>query len=128
MTTDKADAPSLDALHNLIQGVAKNIVEKLYGPHGPHWGTRFSDLEELAVQVGRAISCQLLDEALRRQATESPPAEDQLCPSCRGPLTTGQPEPRIVTTRVGDAQWSEPQSTCPRCRRAFFPPVETTGH
>ena len=39
---------------NLIQGVAKHFLRKVYGPEGMPWGTKFSELEELAVQIGRA--------------------------------------------------------------------------
>jgi len=32
----------------LIQGVAKYFLEKVYGPDGMPWETRFADLEELS--------------------------------------------------------------------------------
>jgi hypothetical protein len=127
MAFEKTAAPPLAELQNLINGVAKNIVDKVYGPQGPVWGTQFSDLEEVAVQVGRAISQQMLDQALQRQSAEAAPVEDQVCPTCQGPLKEGEPEPRIVKTRVGDAEWKEPSTTCPRCRRAFFPSIEASG-
>jgi hypothetical protein len=128
MAFKKTAAPSMSELQNLISGVAKNIVERVYGPQGPAWGTQFSDLEELAVQVGQTLSRQMLDQALQRQADEAAPAEDQVCPTCQGPLKPGEPEPRIVMTRAGDAEWKEPTTACPRCRRAFFPSVEAIGN
>ncbi len=128
MSANKSVAPSLTPLQPLLQGVAKNIVEKVYGPHGPQWGTHFSDIEELAVQIAQTVARHMLDRALQLQADQPVPTADQLCPSCSGPVTAGEPEPRIVTTRAGDTQWNEPSSTCPRCRRAFFPPIEATGH
>lgn len=118
----------VDELRPLIHGVAKNFMERVYGPQGPAWGTQFSDLEELAVQIGQAVSQQMLDQALQRQAALPVPAEDRLCPACRQPAACGDPEPRIVTTRAGEAQWQEPQSYCPRCRRSFFPSVQATGN
>lgn len=127
MAFKKAAAPPLAELQNLINGVAKNIVDKVYGPQGPVWGTQFSDLEEVAVQVGQALSKQMLDQALQRQAAEAAPVEDQVCPTCQGPLNGGDPEPRIVQTRVGDAEWKEASTFCPRCRRDFFPSVEASG-
>src|ERR1700684_3735438 len=72
----------VDELRQLIQGVAKNFVDRVYGPEGPEWGTQFSDLEELAVQIGQAVSRQMLDQALQQQAATPVPAPDQLCPSC----------------------------------------------
>jgi hypothetical protein len=50
----------------LIQGVAKYFLEKVYGPDGMPWGTRFSDLEELSVQIGQAMSRSMIDQALAR--------------------------------------------------------------
>jgi ribosomal protein S27AE len=127
MATKKNPPPQVAELQNVIHGVAKNFVEKVYGPHGPAWGTQFSDIEELAVQIGRSVSRQMVDQALRRQAAEPVPAEDQVCPSCGKPVGLAGHEPRIVATRVGDAEWNEPLASCRRCRRAFFPSIETAG-
>ena len=127
MAVTKQDAPPVAELQNLIQGVARNFVEKVYGPQGPVWGTHFSDLEELAVQIGQAVSRQMLDQALARQAAQAAPAADQVCPSCGRPGKPGDPEPRNVLTRAGETHWLGPQSHCPRCRRSFFPSVETPG-
>jgi hypothetical protein len=127
MAFKKADSPSVAELQNLLEGVAKNIVDRVYGPQGPAWGTQFSDLEEMAVQVGQKVSQRIIDQALQRQATEPVLAEDQVCPKCQHPLIAGDPEPRIVATRVGDAQWKEPSASCRRCRRDFFPSVEASG-
>ena len=40
---------------NLIQGVAKHFLQKVYGAEGMPWGTKFSALEDLAVQIGQAV-------------------------------------------------------------------------
>jgi hypothetical protein len=117
----------VDELRHLIAGVARNFADRVYGPHGPEWGTQFVDIEELAVQIGQAVSRQMCDQALQRQAARPAPAEDHVCASCGQPVTPVDPEPRIVMTRAGDAQWQEPHSYCPRCRRSFFPSIQTPG-
>lgn len=117
----------VDELRHLIEGVAKNFVDRVYGPGGPAWGTAFVAIEDLAVQIGQAVSRQMCDQALQQQAAAPVPAEDQACPSCGRPAESADPEPRIVTTRAGDAQWQEPHSHCPRCRRSFFPSIEASG-
>src|SRR5437868_1222797 len=104
----------VDELRHLIQGVAKNFVDRVYGPQGPEWGTQFSDLEELAVQIGQAVSRQLLDQALQQQAAAPVPTPDQVCPSCQQPTAPADPEPRVVQTRAGHTQWLEPHHYCPR--------------
>jgi hypothetical protein len=111
----------------VIAAAAKNLATHLYGPEGPAWGTSFVDLEELAVQVGQAVSTQLLDQALQRQASQPVPDPDTACPRCRGRLEQVDPEPRVVATRAGDTSWREPHRYCRRCRRSFFPSVEAAG-
>jgi len=34
-----------------LEGVAKNLVDRLYGPAGPAWGTKFSELEETVATI-----------------------------------------------------------------------------
>jgi len=112
---------------NLIQGVAKHFLQKIYGPDGMPWGTRFSELEELAVQVGQAVSRSMLNQALVNQASKVPETAE-VCGVCGESVQSSPtPEPRAVTTTVGTAQWSEPKRYCPKCRAAFFPSVPITG-
>ena len=127
MAFKKQVASPVAEVQPFIQGVAKNLVERLYGPQGPAWGTRFSDIEERAVPIGQVLVQQLIHHALQRQACEPPPEAEQVCPTCGGPLVAAEPEPRLVTTRAGDAQWLEPATHCPRCRRDFFPSIQAVG-
>ena len=71
----------------LIQGVAKYFLEKVYGPDGMPWGTRFADLEELSVQIGQAMSRSMIDQALTRQA-QTVPSEAETCSGCGGQSRT----------------------------------------
>jgi hypothetical protein len=124
-TTDPA-AVVLDQ-ENLIQGVAKHFLQKVFGPQGMPWGTKFSDLEELTVQIGQAISRTMMDQALAGQAL-AVPATAQACGVCGTPVQAGPPgEPRAVTTMVGTVHWIEPKRYCPQCRAAFFPSVPEFG-
>jgi len=128
MAAKPSATKQVDELRHLIEGAAKNFVERVYGPQGPEWGTTFVDIEELAVQIGRAISRKMCDQALQQQAAKPVPAEDQACPSCGRPVQPAEPEPRIVTTRAGDTHWLEPHAHCPHCRRSFFPSVQAAGN
>jgi hypothetical protein len=111
----------------LIQGVAKYFLEKVYGPDGMPWGTRFDDLEELSVQIGQAMSRSMIDQALARQA-QSVPSDGETCSGCGGRVEpTDDTEPRAVLTRVGTARWDEPKRYCPKCRAAFFPSDPSAG-
>jgi len=104
----------------LIQGVAKHFVQKVFGLEGMPWGTKFSDLEELAVQIGQAVSRSMMDQALAGQA-QAGPAVAPVCGVCGTTVQAGSPgEPRAVTTTVGTVDWIEPKRYCPTCRAAFF--------
>ena len=130
MARKRVERPEVASQQPYLDGVVKNLADKLYGPNGPPRGTRFADLEELAVQLGQTISRELLNRALSRQAA-APDVDSsdagELCPTCREPAAAAAPEPRTVTTRVGAAEWDEPHRHCHRCRRSFFPSVAQLG-
>jgi uncharacterized protein with PIN domain len=92
------------------------------------WGTKFADLEDIAVQLGQAVSQNMIEQAVARQAATVPP-EAETCSGCGQPVTpTEATEPRAVTTQVGTARGDESRCYCPQCRAAFFPPVPESGH
>lgn len=115
-------------LRPVLQAMAKNLLQHLYGPQGPPWGTSFAELEELMVQLSDTLSSEMLHQALQRQAEQPLPPPLQHCPTC-GRLTEPiEPEPRTVHARLGAADWNEPASHCDHCRKAFFPSVQKPGH
>jgi hypothetical protein len=114
-------------LENYLKGVAKHFIERVYGPDGMPWGTRFADLEDIAVELGRTVSRSMIEQAVARQ-TSAVPAEAEVCSGCGQPVTpTSDTEPRAVSTQVGTAQWEESKRYCPKCRAAFFPSVSGVG-
>jgi hypothetical protein len=117
--------PRVEQLRPYLEGVAKKVADDLFGPHGPKWGTRLTELEDIALATRAIFSEKLLELSLDRQASSPPqtrPADLQTCPSCQRPLgDPHEPVPRAVETRAGDVVWDEPQEYCTRCRRAFFP-------
>jgi len=122
-----------DPVRPYLEGVAKSLVERLYGPQGPAWGTQLRALEDTILAVRQVLSEKMLDEALQRQAATAParPAAWQSCPSCGQEVAAkpqANPEPRRLQTKVGAAEWHEPETYCRRCRRAFFPSDQELGH
>jgi hypothetical protein len=114
----------------LIQGLAKSLADRLWGPGGPAWGTPFSELERQAARLGGAVQKELLDLALSRQANRflvNPSAELCQCPGCGRDTLERDPEPRLVASLAGDTEWLEPARYCPRCRKAFFPQSRSLG-
>jgi hypothetical protein len=129
MAIRKQSWPEVEQVRPYLEGVAKNLVDRLYGPTGPAWGTQLTDLEDMVLAVREALSEKMLAQALERQAAtnEQRPEPYQNCPSCGRPVETNDPEPRLLQTRAGEAEWSEPHASCRRCRRSFFPSVEKSG-
>lgn len=114
-----------------LEGVAKSLVDRIYGPDGPAWGTKMSELEDVVVAVRLALSEKMLAQALDRQAQthSNSPDEHHACPTCGQPVEAKpDAKPRDVLTRGGNASWDEPQTTCRKCRRAFFPSEQKLGH
>ena len=127
MATSPNATSQAAALQPTLQAAAKNLLFHLYGENGPPWGATLADIEELALRLGHTLATELLRQGLARQAAVPPP-QPELCPTCNGPLTAAEPEPRTLTTRAGEVGWQEPQYYCGRCRKAFFPSVAPSGH
>ncbi len=124
--------PHVEALRPYLEGVAKKLADDLFGPRGPRWGTTLTELEDVALQARAILSEKLLELGLDRQAAtpqDDRPADMQRCPDCQRPFGEPQePEPRFVQTRAGAVDWNEPKEYCTRCRRAFFPSEQKSGH
>ena len=127
----KAQPVVVEGVQPYLEGVAKSLVDRIYGPHGLPWGTRLSELEDVVIAVRQALSEKMLAQALERQAQTAAqrPEPFQACPGCTGPVEAKpDPEPRDVKTRAGLAVWDEPHLYCRKCRQAFFPSEPELGH
>jgi len=124
--------PHVEALRPYLEGVAKKLADDLFGPHGPAWGTRLTEREDIALQARTIVSEKLLELGLERQANapaSTRPAELQQCPCCQRLLgQTQEPAPRSLHTRAGEVDWTEPEQYCTRCRRVFFPAEQKSRH
>ena len=123
MARAKKRTLKVEEVRSYVEGVAKNLVDKLYGPQGPAWGTKLTEIEDLLLDVREVLTEKMLDLTLAQQAAaqDDRPPPFRPCPTCRQPLSCDDVNPRLVHTRAGDVAWSEPEGHCPRCRRAFFP-------
>jgi len=125
----KASA-QVDEVRGYVEGVAKTLVDKLYGPAGLPWGVPLDELADVCLDVRAVLTEKMLDLALERQAADQAqrPREFGSCPECSRALVCDEVEPRVVETRAGEAEWLEPQAYCRKCRQAFFPSVQEPGH
>src|SRR5436305_8993882 len=122
MAATGQSTPDVSAVGVYLEGVAKNLLLKLYGPDGPPWGTPLSQVEDLVLALQQALSRHCFSLALTWQAQRLPDAPEacRQCPSCSQPLCSFDPQHRSANTRAGLAQWQEPAAHCPHCRRDFF--------
>jgi len=131
MARYQIDTAAADPIRSYLEGVAKSLVERLYGPKGPAWGTKLSAIEETVKAIRQVLSEEMLDQALQRQAdaVAERPAELRCCPLCNQEVDP-DPKPaavRIHQTDVGQAEWREPATYCHKCRRSFFPSDQGAG-
>ena len=129
MARAKQRTQQVEEVRPYVEGVATNLIDKLYGSAGPAWGTTLTEIEDLFLAVREVLSERLLAEALARQtaAQAHSPAAFRSCPGCQQPLVCPAHHERRVQTRLGEAAWAEPEGYCNRCRRSFFPSVPQPG-
>jgi hypothetical protein len=130
MVQNKKATPEVDKELAYIKGVAKSLVDRIYGPAGLPWGTKFTELEATVAAVREALSEEMLQQALSRQAAQAErPPEYDVCPDCGRPTRAGDsPQPRRLQTGAGDAVWAEPKTRCQKWRRDFFPSEQEFGN
>jgi hypothetical protein len=112
-----------------IRRFAEQLRQKVYAEKAyPDWGTLFSEIEELGVQIGDAVCREFVGQAVSEQAHAPEGRGPEVhCPTCGGPLQPRDAEPRPLLTRRGEVHWQEPQGYCRKCRKAFFPAVQKFG-
>jgi hypothetical protein len=130
MARSKISTIPADPVRAYVEGVAKSLIDRLYGPDGPAWGTKLAELEDMVLSVRQVLSEKMLDEALQRQANTvaARPEPFRCCSKCGKEVEARDPEPRIMQTLGGEAEWLEPATYCNRCRRSFFPSGQESGH
>ena len=71
MARAKQRTRQVEEVRPYVEGVAKNLIDKLYGPDGPAWGTKLTELEDLVVALRDVLGEKMLAEALARQAVSA---------------------------------------------------------
>src|SRR5579859_7560927 len=99
MARPKKRTPQVEQVRPYVEGVAKNLVDKLYGPDGPAWGTKLTEIEDLLLEIRQVLTERMLDDALARQAAAhgQAPAPARVCPGCGQPLACDATHERLVT-------------------------------
>jgi hypothetical protein len=132
MARFKVATQQADPVRPYLEGVAKSLVDRLYGDKGPAWGTKLSAIEDTILAIRQVLSEKMLDEALQRQANTvaERPADFRGCPKCGKEVEdkdSDKGDARLLQTHVGEAEWHEPTTYCRNCRRSFFPSDQEFG-
>ena len=78
----------------------------------------YSRIELAAHEVGRQLSCQIQERSVREVAAQAAP--EAACPQC-GARCRIETDKRTIASIDGPVEVLEPQASCDRCRRSFFP-------
>ena len=101
------------------------IRQMLYGEAGcPAWGTKFAEIEKVAMAVGEELSRRVMAAAAGLQCSELSP-EALICEGEQA--TVVGMEKRPLETKAGLVEYETPKAYLPKSRRAFFPSGEGLG-
>ena len=116
-----------ETLRERIKGMTAELRREMWGPGGaPAWGTTFAEIEDQTGEIGDAVACGLLSEGLQKQAEAAGHMAGK-CGGCGEPIPLKEIAGRLLQAKRGEAVWQESFGRCKRCRRAFFPPVASSG-
>ena len=107
--------------------LARQMRRLIYGGEGvPEWGTKFSRIEADALEVGRELSRQIMQQAVGEQAQRVPsPAWEE--PDSGEPAAVIGTQPTVIETTAGEVQWKQPKTRLSKARRDFFPSGQGAG-
>lgn len=114
--------------HNQLRARLAAVVreflaeEGLLAAAGQGAPSRFEALEDAAVEVGDALTRELLEQELAAQAEV-----ECHCPTCGAAGLRKRERERSIQTRRGPVPVTEIECYCRRCRRSFFPSVPSAG-
>lgn len=111
-------------LHTRIKVIAQELRREVYGvSRTPTWGTKFTEIEDLGVEIGDLLAREVIGQSLEDQASST--VVSTAVAGQDG--EAGETEVRIVQTRRGEVAWQEPKGYDKPSRKAFFPSVAGAG-
>ena len=113
-----------EKLHDRIKAIAQDLRREFYGASGtPTWGTKFTEIEDVGVEIGDLLAREVIGQSLEDQASSMDVPQTVTGPDGEA----GVVEPRIIQTRRGEVAWPEPKGYDKPSRKAFFPSVASSG-
>ena len=110
--------------------MAKNLIDRLYGPAGLPWGTKFTELEATVAAVREVLTEEMFQQALARQAaqTERPTGVQRLSglwPADAGRRYAGAASVRDRSRRC---RLGRTEDALPEMSARFFPSEQEFGN
>ena len=94
--------------------LARQMRRLIYGGEGvPEWGTKFSQIESEALEVGRELSRLIMEQSVGEQAERLP--QQALQGGEESAVVTGA-EATVVETTAGEVQWKQPKARLSKAR------------
>jgi len=123
MATPRFGPEELQELHDLAARWAQIVSKRAFGEEGPGLDVDFRTFEQIATAAAQGLTEGTLQLLLQQQADKLP--DQQPCPEC-GTLCPTQPSTRPLTVPGTQVEQTERIAHCPKCRRDFFPPTDST--
>jgi hypothetical protein len=118
-------------LRDRVACMSQQLRLMAFGEAGLEWGVSFTELESLGVELGDTLAQMFIAQSARQQAEEHAPTSCTCScgHSARRRVVDEQAasQPRVITTRRGEVGWIENEYYCDRCRKSFFPSVQSFG-
>jgi hypothetical protein len=105
-------------LHDLIQQTSQVAAELEALERQPGEVPAYRQIEQVAHQAGRQLSCAIQQTQLTELANQH--LQPVPCPECQT-VCGVQSKKRTAQSLDGPVELLEPQAHCPLCRRDFFP-------
>ena len=106
--------------------MVREARELIYGEaRCPEWGTKFSEIESDAKEVGHEFIRLLMEQSSDQQSLVVP--KSALTSESGEVAQLIGLEERTLDTESGPVRWPEPKAHLPKSRKAFFPSESRDG-
>ncbi len=111
-------------LHDRIKAIAQELRQEVYGASGtPTWGTKFTEIEDLGVEIGDLLAREVIGQSLEDQGRSMAVPTTAIGPDGAGGRS------KCGWFRLGEARLhgQNPRGTTSLLGRLFFPQSQALG-
>ncbi len=109
--------------------MARELRVAVYGEEGfPVWGTKFDEIEQQGMDIGREVARLFMEQTVASQAQGDLPQQALQPHGEDTPKLTNKDFKSTLETPAGEIHWEHPKTRLTKARRDFFPSGESAGH